>query len=184
MKKRAKGKAAAPVPTPYSRALATAIGDRKHEDIAGALGVTPGLVSAWSTGRKPVPATRAQPLADELGNVAPEAISEAYALIARQAGGKVLPMPGTPAVRPELALNRVENDIDSLRWFATVLVDVMRRHRQAEAADVLETIQRKVPRKFRDNGFLLELSEAMAARAPASAKAPAAARKRAKPRSV
>jgi hypothetical protein len=182
--KRAKGKpAAAPVPTPYSKALAKAIGERRHEDIAGALGVTAGLISAWVTGRKPVPATRAQPLADELGNVEPEAVSEAYALIARQAGGKVLAMPGTPAMRPELALNRVENDIDSLRWFATVMVDVMLRHRPAEAADLLATVQRRVPRKFRDNGFLLELSEAMAKQSAASAGVPAAAQPRAKRRS-
>lgn len=175
-----------PTPTPYSRALAEAIrkAKKRHEDLAEPLKVTPGLVSAWVTGRKPVPAKRAKPLADELGNVSPEAISEAYAIIAKQGGANVLSMPGTPALRPELLQSRLENDVDSLRHLVAVLVDVMLRHRPAEASDLLETIQRKVPRKFRDAGFLLELTEAMAARVAAPAKARASAPKRAKPRSA
>jgi DNA-binding transcriptional regulator YdaS (Cro superfamily) len=175
----------APAPSPYSVALRSAI-ERKgvrHEELAAPLGVSPALVSAWVTGRKPVPATRAKPLADELGNVAPEAISRDYAAIAKQ-GANVAQMPGTPALHPALAQNRVENDIDSLRLALAVMVDVMRRHRPAEAADVLETIQRTVPRKFRDSGFLLELAEALGARSPSSAKGKAAARPRAKPRSA
>lgn len=172
-------------PTQYSRALAEAIrkSERKHEDLADKLGVTAGLISAWSLGRKPVPSVRALPLAAELGNVPPEAISEAYATIARQNGGKILPMPGSPALHPALAQNRNENDIDSLRWFASVMVDVMLRHRQAEAFDLLETIQKKVPKKFRDNGFLLELSEAMAQQQRASVKARGAGKRPAKPQS-
>jgi transcriptional regulator with XRE-family HTH domain len=178
-------KTEAPAPTAYSRALAKAVLDSKrgHEAIAGAIGVSPALVSAWVTGRKPVPAKRARALSDELGNVAPEAISRDYATIARQDEGKVLPMPGTPAMRPELAHSRITNDIDSLRYALGVLVGVMIRHRPAEAADVLDSIQRTVPRKFRDSGFLLELTEELAAVPSSPAKGRGASRPRAKPRS-
>lgn len=176
-----------PPPTPYSLALSEAVrqSGRTHEDLAEILKVTSGLISAWQTGRKPVPATRALPLASELGNVAPEAISADYAKISRQTGAKVVQMPGTAPVHPALAQNRNENDIDSLRWFASLMMAVMLDHRPAEAVELYEKIQRKVPKKFRDNGFLLELTEEME-RHPvfsASAKVRGVGKPPAKPRS-
>lgn len=138
-------------------------------------------ISHWVTGVRPLPADHARAVGDYLG-VDPKTISAAYRDLVQREPGSVLAMPGESVMRPDLVQNRNENDVESLRWFGTLLVDVMFRHQPAAAVDLLDTIQKRAPKKFRDNGFLLELSEEMAQRVAASAKAPVVARPRAKRR--
>lgn len=182
-KKRPSGGVATPTPTPHSRALSAAIrdADRTHEDIAAAIGVTPGAVSAWQTGRKKVPAQRAKPLADYLGNCQPDAISPGYAKFAAQHGGQVVSLPGSPALAPELTQSRVENDIDALRMMVAALVDVMIVHRPAEAQAAARVLRKTVPAKFQRQGFAgLQLAKLEQRAAPPAAAEPAAVRPRAK----
>jgi hypothetical protein len=184
MKKRGpEGSAATPPKTtPFSLALRQAIRDaqKTHEDVADAMKVTPGLVSAWVTARKAVPAERAVPLATYLG-CAPETISAGYAEIAKQ-GAKVLTLPGSPALAPELAQSRVENDVDALRMALWALTGAMTAHRPAEAKDVLQMLRKAAPARFLRQGFLAELVAMLESRADQPAAAgPGASRRRAKP---
>lgn len=176
-----KGKAAPPSPTPYSRALAEAIdaAGMSHEAIAAAVGVSPALISAWATARKPVSAKRAGAVGALL-DVAPESISADYAIIAE--GANVLSMPGAPALDPDLERSRVENDIDALRRVVSALVNAMTIHRPAEAGDVARTLRASAPKRFLEQGYLggqLAILESAVGRTKAAA--PATSRRRAKP---
>lgn len=168
-----------PVPTPFSRALGKAIrtANRSHEDIAEAMGVSAGLVSAWVTGRKPVPATRAMPLAAYL-DCKPEDISSAFATIAAQDNVRALP---GARLNPDLEKNRAENDVDALRLIVSALVSVAVVHRPAEARELARVLRRSAPKRFLDQGYLgLQLAALERAVGQPKEAAPAASRPRAK----
>lgn len=153
-----------PTPTRQSMALDAAI---KRSGLTKAaisvhMGVSPGMVSQWVTGSRPVPAEKAQRLGDYL-DVEPAKISAKFAqhwvpsgnvVPLRQAGGE-------DALRPDLVIARLENDIDSLRYGMAALIAAMTVHRPAEAADVAKTIRKSVPQKFVRQGYLHELLQAL-----------------------
>lgn len=130
--------------------------------IATHMGVSPGMVSQWANGGRPVPAEKAQRLGDYL-SVDPAKISAKFAQHWNTASNVVPLRQGadeTP-LRPDLVIARLENDIDSLRFAVGSLVAAMTIHRPAEAADVARTIRKNVPQKFVRQGYLHELLQAL-----------------------
>ena len=156
---------ASPIPTPESRAIAAAIerASISRAAIAERMDVSPGMVSQWASGRRPVAADRAPKLAAILG-LDPKQISADYRDV-ESAQGNVIPM--RKAEQPmdtretSLAIARLENDMHALNLAIAALVTVMVSHRPAEAADVMAMIRRRVPAKFRDKGLLGELLAAL-----------------------
>lgn len=157
-------KAAPPVPTRYSLALNAAIigsGITKAA-IASHMNVSPGMVSQWANGLRPVPAEKAQRLGDYL-SVDPAKISAKFAEHWDTASN-VVPLrqrAGEEPLRQDLQIARLENDIDSLRFAVAALVSAMTVHRPAEATDVAKTIRKNVPQKFVRRGYLHELLQAL-----------------------
>lgn len=150
-------------PTAQSLALTAAIRRSKVTQMAVAevADVTPGLVSQWATGHRPVPAGKARKVAEFLGIKDPSKISAGYGVVAENEGSNVLPLrrpEGEHALRPDLVIARLQNDVDALRYALAALVAVMTVHRPAEAADAVKAIRRSVPAKFRDQGFVHELT--------------------------
>ena len=147
-------------PTQQSRALVAAMKARNlgNVDIANAAGVTPGAVSHWVTGHRPVPPEKAQAVSDLLG-IKAETISPRFAAIYTQAVPDIAAN-GEPSA---LTINRLENGIDAMRLALGVMAGVMLRHRPVEAADVAKTIRKKLPGKFVNQGFVKELLEVLEA---------------------
>lgn len=148
------------MPTKETMALVAAIGARKLAAIARDLGVTPGAVSQWKQGVRPVPADKAVQLGRLLG-VDPRAISASYADVVTQDGALALAPPAEESLRPDLVIRRLENDIDSLRIALASLVSAMRVHRPAEARDVAKVLRKQAPAKFVRQGYIRELLEAL-----------------------
>lgn len=157
-----------PVPTPESKAIAAAIERLSiaRAAIAERMDVSPGMVSQWASGRRPVAAERAPKLAAILG-LDPKQISADYRNV-EAAQGNVIPIRKTDYAmdtrETSLAIARLENDVHALNLALAALVTVMVNHRPAEAGDVVALIRRRVPAKFRDRGLLGELLAAMAVR--------------------
>lgn len=131
----------------------------KKAAVADHMGVTPGAALQWIEGHRPVPATKAKRLG-ELLNVAPDRICAKFAEISEQHSSNVVPLrrdDGTDQRRPDLALRRVENDVDALRYALAGVVAVTVIHRPAEAVAVAAAIRRSVPKKFQERGFVQEL---------------------------
>lgn len=150
-------------PSKQALALAAAMNASGHSNVAVAehMGVSPGLVSQWVTGRRPIPAEKAARLAELVG-VEPKALSEKYATVAVQVansagGGMRLHVPGDERRRDDLVIARLENDIDSLRYALGALVTVMTVHRPAEGEAVAKALRRNVPQKFVKQGYIAEL---------------------------
>jgi len=130
---------------------------------AAAVGVSPANFRQWLQGMRPVPPDKAPKLAQML-DVSPEAISEKYARVAQNDFGNVVPLrrgDEQDVRRTDLAINRVENDVDALRYALAGLVSVMVIHRPAEAADAATAIRRSVPKKFLERGFVYELLQVL-----------------------
>jgi hypothetical protein len=122
------------------------------------MGVTPGAAWQWIKGSRPVPATKAVRLAALL-DIEPQAICAKFAEIAG-VGGNVVPLRDVSDEdirRPALALRRVENDVDALRYALASIVVATVTHRPAEALAVAASIRRSVPKKYQDRGFVQEL---------------------------
>lgn len=156
---------ARPTPTPESKAIAAAIerSSISRAAIAERMDVSPGLVSQWASGRRPVAADRAPKLAAILG-LDPKNISAAYRHVESEQGN-VIPIRKAEQTmdtrETSLAIARLENDVHALNLALAALVTVMVSHRPAEAADVVAMILRRVPAKFRDKGLLGELLAAL-----------------------
>lgn len=144
--------------TKESLALTAAIGTRSNVAVANAIGVTPGAVSQWKQGTRPVPATLADVLGAYLG-IDPATICAKYAIL-KAAGAGALPTRVDSTAdqrRPDLIIRRLENDVDSLRLALGALAATMRVHRPAEAKDAARAIRRTVPAKFVRQGYIHEL---------------------------
>lgn len=150
-----------PVATPESRAISAAITESKltKAAIAEHMGVSPGLMSQWASGRSPVASWQAPKLAVMLG-LDPEQISADYRKVNAEQDNVVPirnaehPMNAQEATR---AIARLESDVHALNAAMSVLVAVMVNHRPAEASDVAAWIRRRVPAPFREAGLLGEL---------------------------
>jgi len=156
-------------PTPESRVITAAIDAAgiSKAAIADHMGVTPGLVSQWALGRRPVAATHAPKLAALL-HEEPERVSAAYrdamALSARVNGSAYAGEQGPTAMDErdrELVIARLENDVHALNLALGTLVAVMVQHRPREAEDAAGLIRRQVPSRFRDKGLIHELLTAL-----------------------
>ena len=146
-------------------AAAMAAGDHSKVAVAEYMGVTPGLVSQWATGRRPIPAERAARLAEFLG-IEPKALSTKYEAISAQVANSSartirLHAPVDDERRPDLTIARLENDIDSLRLAVGALVTVMTVHRPAEGEAVAKALRRNVPAKFVKQGYIAELLDVL-----------------------
>lgn len=132
----------------------------KNGPIAEHLGVSEGLISQWTTGHRPVPADKARPLAKLLGVKDPGLLSAAFNLTmaVHDEGVAYLPALKDRAMRPDLVIARLENDIDALRYTVAALVATMTVHRPAEAADAARALRRMVPARFRESGLVHELA--------------------------
>lgn len=153
-----------PTPTRESLALAAAISRSglTKAAISVHMDVSPGMVSQWATGGRPVPAEKAQRLGDFL-DVEPAKISAKFAQH-WDTPGNVVPLrkeAGVAPMRQDLVIARLENDIDSLRFAMAAMVAAMTVHRPAEAAAVAKTIRKSVPQKFVRQGYLHELLQAL-----------------------
>lgn len=132
----------------------------KKTVVAEQMGVTPGLVSQWASGHRPVPPEKAVKLAELVG-IEPGRISARYAEFRANDAGNVVPLRQSNEHaddrRHDLVIARLENDIDSLRYALGALVAVMTVHRPAEGAAVAKAIRKSVPSKFVKQGYVSEL---------------------------
>lgn len=155
-----------PIPTAQSRALQAAMIARhlKNVDVANHAGVTPGAVSHWVTGARPVPIEKVSVVAEYVG-VKPEAISDRYGALATQ----IVPQDDARQTMPiDLTINRLENGMDAMRLAVGILAGVMARHRPIEASDAARTIRKQLSGRYLNQGFVKELLEVL----DASAKKP------------
>lgn len=126
--------------------------------VADHMDVTPAAVRQWIAGDRPVPATKAGKLAALL-SVEPDRICAAYAEISKTRGN-VVPIredDGSDQRRPDLAIRRLENDVDALRYAIAGIVSVSVIHRPAEALSAAAAIRKSVPKKYLERGFVYEL---------------------------
>jgi transcriptional regulator with XRE-family HTH domain len=160
-------KKAPPKPTPESRAVKAAIdaSGLAQTAIADMIGVSPGMVSQWASGMRPVPSDKAPKFAKAVGQTDdPGKFSAAYrGVVAAQGGALPVNVTATSGDAREfgLVISRLENDIHALNLALGLLTGVMKEHRPAEAAAVASLIRRKVPPKYRDKGLLSELLGAL-----------------------
>lgn len=138
--------------------------------------VSPGMVSQWKTGRRPVPPESARRLAALLGVADPRAISARFSSILQNEA---------PAPVGDQALAALYQRVEALESLVGAFVSAMLTHRPAEAADVARSIQRRVP-VHQQQGLLQELLSAleMVPRLRIADDAPAAGKRRSvRPRS-
>lgn len=160
-------------PTNESRAFKAALdaSEISKARFADMVGVTPGLVSQWASGRTPIAAVKAPMVADTLNLGNPSEISAAYRDV-ELAKTNVLPMTKPTASEETremgLVIARLENDVHVLNLAVGLLVGVMRHHRQAEADNLAATIRRRVPPRYRNKGLFGELLAALEAPARGS----------------
>lgn len=127
--------------------------------IADHMDVSPGMVSQWCSGHRPVPADKATRLAKLLG-LDPRQISAAFRGVSDSSEGNVVPLRRDQPLDPrsqELVIARLENDVHALNIAVGTLAAVMVSHRPAEALDAVAALRRRVPAKFQDRGFVHEL---------------------------
>ena len=152
-----------PKPTAESAALDDAMSRHRIQNAALArhVNVSDGLVSQWRRGRRPVPARHAPKVASFVDVQNPALISAEYAQVRiAQAGNAAVEM-GTPGASNDLAIRRLENAVDSLRYAISAMATTAVTHRQAEARDVAKLIRKHVPPKLLRGGFLAELLQAL-----------------------
>lgn len=131
--------------------------------VASHMDVTPGLVSQWKTGRRPIAIEHAGKLAKMIG-VDPSKICAQYAQLEADEHSNVMPLRQTREAeqrRPDLVIARLENDVDSLRYALAAVVSVMAVHRPAEGADVAKALRKHVPSKYWKQGYIAELLKAL-----------------------
>lgn len=148
-----------PKPTKESRILEAAINGSgmTKEAIAAVIGVSPGMVSQWSSGYRPVAPERAAALARAVGLDDPASISHGYAETV-SSGSAALKLDQVDNEAPtDLAIARLQNDVHALTMAIGSLTAVMVAHRPAEAQAVGAALRRNVPAKFRDQGMIREL---------------------------
>lgn len=123
--------------------------------VAEMVGVTPGAVSQWALGRRPIPAERAVTLARAVG-ADPMAISASYRETVKSAGGalQVVGGSGNPS-----ELDQLRDEVESLQLATILMAATMVRHRPAEALDAAAALRRNAPARHRDRGLLKELAE-------------------------
>ncbi len=94
--------------TPEAQVLTAAIEAKQisKAKLADALDVTPGTVSQYASGNRPVPWDKAEPLAQRLG-IAPASISSAYREIEKHFGG-VAPRSQPARLDPEMLAESIE----------------------------------------------------------------------------
>lgn len=154
-------------PTKESMAFAAALHESGLSNAAVALhmDVTPGLVSQWKLGRRPIAIEHAAKLARLVGLTDPGKICAQYAQLEADEHSNVVPLRQEAHAdderRPDLAIARLENDVDSLRYALGALVTVMASHRPAEGADVAKVLRKHVPSKFVKQGYIAELLKAL-----------------------
>ncbi|MBN8921613.1 MAG: hypothetical protein BGP10_15895 [Rhodanobacter sp. 68-29] len=149
-----------PRKTAEAQALTAAINaaEMKKAAVAAALGVSPGLVSQWASGRTPVPPDTAPPLAQLLGLPDPGTISARYRKVAATQTVTV-----TKATQPadlkklEQAVVALEAETHELRAALLVMAAVMKQHRPAEAAAAAAALHRQLPAKQRETGLLARI---------------------------
>jgi predicted transcriptional regulator len=167
-------------PTKESRALAAAIAESglTKAAIAEQLDVSPGMVSQWASGHRPVSFGQALGLSAILRIADPASISAAFAelqdqLEASNAGatvsdgqvtkrrvkslGRMPAISGMSDVDPELAIHRLENDVYALNLALGALTSVMVAHRPAEAQAAAAAMKRNIPSSYRDTGLIQQL---------------------------
>lgn len=155
-----------PTPTRESRALAAAISDSgmTKAAIAEQIGVSPGLVSQWASGYRPIAPEHA-PALGTLLRIDPASISNGFAKIVQTGavvaiGGKSTPVGATsqqPVEDSDLAIARLQNDVHALTLALGSLTAVMVGHRPAEAQAVAAAMRRNVPAKYQDTGLIQQL---------------------------
>lgn len=153
-------------PSKEAMAFAAALHDSglSSAAVASHMDVTPGLVSQWKLGRRPVAIEHAAKLARLLGVDDPGRICAQYAALEADEHTNVVPLRNPKEVderRPDLVTARLENDVDSLRYALAAMVSVMASHRPAEGADVAKALRKHVPAKFVGQGYIAELLKAL-----------------------
>jgi transcriptional regulator with XRE-family HTH domain len=149
--------------TAESMALRAAFDGAKVTQAAVAthMSVTPGAFRQWLFGQRPVPVAKAARLAKYLGTDAAQICAKYAELAEQNTGSNVVPIRRADDTadqrRPDLAMRRVENDVDSLRFALSAIVAATVIHRPAEALAVAAALRREVPEKFRERGFVHEL---------------------------
>lgn len=152
-----------PKPTHESAALDAAMNLQGIQNAALArhVRVSDGMVSQWRRGRRPVPARHAPKVAAFVEVQNPALISAEYAQVrAAQTGNAVAELAASD-LPDDLAVRRLENAVDSLRYAMSAMATAMVTHRQAEARDVAKLIRKHVPPKFVRAGFLADLLQAL-----------------------
>lgn len=133
-----------PMPSDESRELKRAIeaSGLSKAVIAAHNHVSPGAVSQWADGWRPVPPERAERLAKQLG-VDPRKISRRYAAT------------HPPAEGDDAALS-VNEEIEAMQYAISALVSSAIHHRPVEAEAVRGALG-KVPLRLRERGLVREL---------------------------
>lgn len=149
-----------PRPTPESRRISAAIdkSEMKKAALADAVGVTPSAVSQWASGNRPVPADKAPKLARLLG-LDPSEVSVAFRQVSESSHGSAVPIRADAADDQGLAIARMQNDIHALNLALGAFAAAMVTHRPAEALDAAAALRRQVPKKYREQGLVKELTE-------------------------
>lgn len=152
-----------PKPTKESMALDAAMIKHGIQNAALAhhVGVSDGLVSQWRRGRRPVPAPHAPKVARFVDVQSPGMISAEYAQVHAAQTANAAPELAVHGVSDDLAIRRLENSVDSLRFAISAMTTAAVTHRQAEAQDVAKLIRKHAPPKFVRTGFLAELLQAL-----------------------
>lgn len=150
-------------PTAESSALDAAMNRHHIQNAALArhVKVSDGLVSQWRRGRRPVPARHAPKVAAFVEIQNPGLISAEYAEVRMAQAGNAVPQPDDSGLMDDLAIRRLENAVDSLRFAISAMATAAVIHRQAEARDVAKLIRKHVPPKFVRSGFLAEMLQAL-----------------------
>jgi DNA-binding transcriptional regulator YdaS (Cro superfamily) len=155
-------KPAAKPSTPEGRAITAAIESGEHVKavIAEQMGVSPGLVSQWASGKTKVTAKQAPKLAKMLG-VEPQTISKEFREFAalQPAGTKAESCRDGDHRDYGPAVEGLERDVHALGLALGIMATVMVRHRPAEAAEAVAVMRRRVPVEFRETGVVQTLIE-------------------------
>ena len=125
--------------------------------VAEHLGVTPRLVSQWTTGRRPVTPEMAIPLG-KLLDIPAVAISATLRSILIAIGEQAVPTAVNEDKREHAKrILNLENEIQALNLSLGSMLAVMVEHRTAEATDLADSLRRHVPAKLRERGLVQEL---------------------------
>lgn len=139
---------------------------RTQEQVAAMVGVSQGQIWQWANRRLPIPAQKAQSVADAVEEIDPGRLSVEYRDLTKSESIRT----------PALTINQLENDVDALRHALAALAGVFVSHQPQAAAEVAAAVRAKVPARFHSGGWLADFLDAMDAVARPARRRAASAR--------